>query len=124
MTEDAISPVIGTILLVAITCILATIVSAMVFGMANNTQPAKIIGLTVSTNQSGYGVAMIYGGNLASVTSINASVGSSTESILFKGDNIAVGNKANISQKLTGQRLVLIGVGDDGSRQVLFERQY
>jgi FlaG/FlaF family flagellin (archaellin) len=44
--EDAVSPVIGTILLVAITVIILGVVSSFVFGMTENMQSTKIIAVT------------------------------------------------------------------------------
>lgn len=41
MKDDAISPVIGVILMVAITVILAAVIAAMVFGMAGYTDSEK-----------------------------------------------------------------------------------
>ena len=49
--EDAVSPVIGVILMVAITVILAAVIAAFVFGMADNVSPQKEI--TVTATQTG-----------------------------------------------------------------------
>ena len=40
--EDAVSPVIGVILMVAITVILAAVIAAFVFGMAGNIQKTHV----------------------------------------------------------------------------------
>jgi flagellin-like protein len=44
--ENAVSPVIGVILMVAITVILAAVISAFVFGMTGNVKQTKTVGLT------------------------------------------------------------------------------
>ncbi len=44
--EEAVSPVIGVILMVAIVVILAAVIAAFVFGMAGSTTTAKNIGVT------------------------------------------------------------------------------
>ena len=52
--EDAVSPVIGVILMVAITVILAAVIAAFVFGMTGNIETQKNVGLTakqISGNQ-------------------------------------------------------------------------
>ena len=52
--EDAVSPVIGVILMVAITVILAAVIAAFVFGMAGNIETQKNVALTakqISNNQ-------------------------------------------------------------------------
>jgi len=46
--EDAVSPVIGVILMVAITVILAAVIAAFVFGMAGNIQSTKSVAATVT----------------------------------------------------------------------------
>jgi len=46
--EEAVSPVIGVILMVAITVILAAVIAAFVFGMAGNVQKTKVIAATAS----------------------------------------------------------------------------
>jgi len=53
--EEAVSPVIGVILMVAITVILAAVIAAFVFGMTDNIDPQKEVYATtkISTNSSG-----------------------------------------------------------------------
>lgn len=51
-TEDAVSPVIGVILMVAITVILAAVIAAFVFGMAGTSTTTKTVGLTVALDQT------------------------------------------------------------------------
>jgi archaeal type IV pilus assembly protein PilA len=44
--EEAVSPVIGVILMVAITVILAAVIAAFVFGMAGNVDKTKVVSVT------------------------------------------------------------------------------
>lgn len=44
--DDAVSPVIGVILMVAITVILAAVIAAFVFNMAGSVQGGKTVGVT------------------------------------------------------------------------------
>ncbi len=46
--EDAVSPVIGVILMVAVTVILAAVIAAFVFGMGSNVQQTKVVGVTAA----------------------------------------------------------------------------
>jgi len=46
--EDAVSPVIGVILMVAITVILAAVIAAFVFGMAGNIETTKFVAATAT----------------------------------------------------------------------------
>lgn len=50
--EEAVSPVIGVILMVAITVILAAVIAAFVFGMAGNVDKTKQVALVAQASQS------------------------------------------------------------------------
>ena len=58
--EEAVSPVIGVILMVAITVILAAVIAAFVFGMTGNVQSTKNIAATAK--QVGEDVVITYQG--------------------------------------------------------------
>jgi len=60
--EEAVSPVIGVILMVAITVILAAVIAAFVFGMAGNIQKTKVVAATEYRNSSAYVVVTYQGG--------------------------------------------------------------
>ena len=60
--EDAVSPVIGVILMVAITVILAAVIAAFVFGMAGSVQSTKIVAVTAAVNNSQHLVVTFQGG--------------------------------------------------------------
>jgi len=59
--EEAVSPVIGTILMVAVTVILAAIIASYVFGSTANVQKTKIVSTTVQLDPSG-SILVIYQG--------------------------------------------------------------
>ena len=67
--EDAVSPVIGVILMVAITVILAAVIAAFVFGMAGNIQTTKNVAAT-ATQQGDDKIVVTYhgGADAASVS--------------------------------------------------------
>jgi flagellin-like protein len=50
--DSAVSPVIGSILLVAITVIIAAVIAAFVFGMTGDIQQTKIVAITSDAAQS------------------------------------------------------------------------
>jgi flagellin-like protein len=100
--EDAVSPVIGTILLVAITVILVAIIAAVVMGMTGNVAQPKNVGLTVEGTMNNpnpnawetlpYYVVHIYGGrDVTNLKYINISVEGS-EQTMFWGDTHGRGN--------------------------------
>jgi flagellin-like protein len=70
--DEAVSPVIGVILMVAITVILAAVIAAFVFGMAGNIQKTKVVAATASRLNTGNIVVTYNGGqDSASLISIN-----------------------------------------------------
>src|SRR5271157_547612 len=73
--EEAVSPVIGVILMVAITVILAAVIAAFVFGMAVNIQKTKVVAATEYRNSSTWVIATYQGGQDANtLQSINWTV--------------------------------------------------
>lgn len=72
--EDAVSPVIGVILMVAVTVILAAVIAAFVFGMGSNMDKGRLVAAT-ATMQGTTGTVTYQGGqNAADVTKIAATV--------------------------------------------------
>jgi len=60
--EEAVSPVIGVILMVAITVILAAVIAAFVFGMAGNIQKTKVVAATLSRPSANSVIVTYQGG--------------------------------------------------------------
>jgi len=58
--DDAVSPVIGVILMVAITVILAAVIAAFVFGMAGSVKKTRTVAATAS--QEGTQIVITYQG--------------------------------------------------------------
>ena len=60
--DDAVSPVIGVILMVAITVILAAVIAAFVFGMAGNVDKTKVVSVVGERVNATYIKITNYGG--------------------------------------------------------------
>ena len=60
--ENAVSPVIGTILMVAITVILAAVIGAFVFGVPTNIQKTKLMASSIQVDRNGGAVLLSYHG--------------------------------------------------------------
>jgi flagellin-like protein len=73
-TEDAVSPVIGVILMVAITVILAAVIAAFVFGMAGGVSKTKTVAATARQTGSTIIVTWQGGADNAYVSGYNVSV--------------------------------------------------
>ena len=60
--EDAVSPVIGTVLMVAITVILAAVIGAFVFGVPTNIQKTKLMASSIQIERNEGAVLLSYHG--------------------------------------------------------------
>jgi flagellin-like protein len=123
--EEAVSPVIGVILMVAITVILAAVIAAFVFGLAGSTGSAKNVGLTVSANSSAFIVTVQGGSDIPTLQSMNWSYanGSNINVPLTTGSP-SVGSVYVVQSNPTGSRLLITGYFNDGSTQVLFDKDF
>jgi archaeal type IV pilus assembly protein PilA len=119
--DEAVSPVIGVILMVAITVILAAVIAAFVFGMAGNIQKTKVVSVTLSRQDASVVLATFNGGQDAGqVSEIDFTVGTdSTVQGSITGSKI--GQVAEITA--TGPNVRVIGTATfvDGSQQVIVD---
>jgi flagellin-like protein len=110
--EDAVSPVIGVILMVAITVILAAVIAAFVFGMGPPEQaPQASIRMT---NQSTSGFTLQHqGGEMIEFSKINITVG---------GADIGAVN-ASIGSLKAGESIYIPTTVADQDSVVIVDRQ-
>ena len=89
--DEAVSPVIGVILMVAITVILAAVIAAFVFGMSGNIQKTKVVSVGLSrTNSSNVNAIFNGGQDAASTMTITFREGSSNGHLSWR-PNLGVG---------------------------------
>lgn len=128
--EDAVSPVIGVILMVAITVILAAVIAAFVFGMAGNIQKTKVVAATATKYVSGAGVATItitYNGGQDSsfVSDVLYSVDSSAplSFATFTTPNVVdVGSATTeVGSSTDKNHVTVTGKFSDGSSQIILD---
>ena len=123
--NDGVSPVIGTILLVAITVVLVAIISAVVMGMTNDIGSSKIVGVQVSPSDEDSVLVTITGGaNAGELTNLSVYAGSTqlfaSTSLL---NNIVVGKPYNFttSSAIPGPVTVsVVGAFSDGTNQSIY----
>ncbi|MFA5295923.1 MAG: type IV pilin N-terminal domain-containing protein [Methanoregulaceae archaeon] len=127
--EEAVSPVIGVILMVAIVVILAAVIAAFVFGMAGSTGTSKNVGMTVTLNNSvsgDEGLDLLWQGgtDINSLQSISATINGEDKTII--NPTFAVGQITTINNEspVVSSRVIIVGTFTDGSEQVLFDRRY
>jgi len=137
--DEAVSPVIGVILMVAITVILAAVIAAFVFGMSGNISKTKTVAITVQKLDSGTISIMNNGGQDAtSLTKINASTspamngctdGAGTTIAPVAGvctlNSVPVGATMRVTNSSAGYAaktlVIVVGTFNDGSNQVLLD---
>jgi len=120
--EDAVSPVIGVILMVAITVILAAVIAAFVFGMAGNVQTTKTVAVT--TAQAGENVTIVFqgGADANSVTWLNWTVdGNATQGGSEKEPSVGFTNSTEILKPGDANHVVVVASFTDGTSQVVLD---
>ena len=143
--EEAVSPVIGVILMVAITVILAAVIAAFVFGMTDTVQTTKQVSATSSLTSTAITVTYAGGPDHSKVSFINATVtgvtsGKSAEKTFAEDDDDeptrpAVGATISISRDgEDGQdadfianedlRLVVVATFEDATSQIILDRTF
>ena len=120
--EDAVSPVIATILMVAITVILAAIIAAFVFGMTDTMQSNYVVSATASQISDTEIQAIYYGGSDSQyVESIILTVTNETGTIFTNTlDNPPIGSVLSVDGEFAGQdTVILVGNFTDGKQQII-----
>lgn len=123
--DEAVSPVIGVILMVAITVILAAVIAAFVFGLAGTTQATKSVGVTANLNASNFVVITWQGGaDLNKITNWTAK-NATGNWLAGHGGTTAVG-EVNFSNSAVpaNDRIIITAKFQDGSEQVVFDKQF
>ena len=116
--EEAVSPVIGTILMVAITVILAAVIFTQLMPMVGNVQSTKVVAFTVERVNSTAIQTIFHGGqDAAKVASV--AYGGNVSGAAWSSTP-AVG-QTNTTLTPTGQ-VILVVTFTDGSKQVVFNQ--
>ena len=123
--EEAVSPVIGVILMVAITVILAAVIAAFVFGMSSNVQTTKTVGVTAALNSEQILVVTVQGGgDVADLKYLNMTVNGVENGSVDDG-KATVGASFNSSAKIQpGDHVVVVAHFKDNSQQVVLDKFY
>jgi flagellin-like protein len=132
--DEAVSPVIGVILMVAITVILAAVIAAFVFGMSGNISKTKTVAITVQKVDSANISVMNNGGQDATslislnATTVPASVAGTSPQCTTAGYCVVSGTPVAVgtTMRLTGPysvktEVIVVGIFNDGSNQVLLD---
>jgi len=137
--EEAVSPVIGVILMVAITVILAAVIAAFVFGMTDNVQTQKNVAIGLQKSGDNLQVTIQGGADVADLTYLMVTIGTDTHYTTDSGFTIsgaAATARANDKEIKVGQvfitdgglsdtekkHVVVTGKFSDGHEQMLADR--
>ena len=124
--DEAVSPVIGVILMVAITVILAAVIAAFVFGMSGNIQKTKIVSVGL-TRTSATNVNAIFNGGQDAASTYNitfsgpAVTGTPKLAGLTATSPIAVGCMTAITTTASPTQIIGVGHFSDGSQQIVYD---
>ncbi len=124
MKDEAVSPVIGVILMVAITVILAAVIASFVFGMAGNIQTTKTVVLTAKLNGSDYIDVTVHGGaDIGQLKELNTTVNGVPKVTNPDPPGVTTGSYYTVLGG-TGDRIMVIGIFTDGTEQILLDKQF
>ena len=136
--DEAVSPVIGVILMVAITVILAAVIAAFVFGMSGNINKTKVVAVTaqqpdadhISVTYQGGQDALTFAGANVTVTRANGVVVPAASFTVpdptivggWLGTNVGSSTTATFPNAFSGRdHVVVAGWFTDGTQQVLLD---
>jgi len=114
--DEAVSPVIGTILMVAITVILAAVIAAFVFGMAGNVQTTKTVAATAT--QQGNNITVTYQGGADHQSVENLTV------IVTASDTGESFNETSDGKPQVGRSWTFVGNGTPGRDHVVVVAEF
>ena len=130
--DEAVSPVIGVILMVAITVILAAVIAAFVFGMAGNISKTKVVAATAQQPDATHIVMTYQGGQDAGTctgvrwtvtdSSGQTSVLDMTQPKVGTSIKLQVGSSKTFAGSFAGKdHVVATAHFSDGSEQVILD---
>ncbi len=118
--EDAVSPVIGVILMVAITVILAAVIAAFVFGLGGGVAKTKNVAVTVKQiNDTGAEITMQGGADFSGIKNVTWQIAAQDCPTL---EAPTIGQLMGCDEATTeSDHVIVVGNFLDGSSQVLLD---
>jgi len=122
--EDAVSPVIGVILMVAITVILAAVIGAFVFSMGPG-ESAPTINFRAGSGTAGTTNTtvdlVVMGGDNVAISDLTFKIGGVSASNIGTDNTTAAGNTIKLTAVGTDTGASSVQVVDKGSNSVIFQ---
>jgi flagellin-like protein len=122
--DSAVSPVIGVLLMVAITVILAAVIAVFVFNMADNIQISKVVAITMQQpNGNCITLTNMGGQDAGSLISINVTGDLKILPAMKLGASVGSTNTYELSAGVGQKHIIAVGLFKDGTEQVLIDAQ-
>lgn len=129
-SDDAVSPVIGVILMVAITVILAAMIGIFVFSQAGNMETGKSVAVRATMSAGNVDLVLVGGQDLNGLEELRIEMpdldGDSTGLLTLAGP-FTVGQKITLEPE-TGDRLegrlLVVGTFTDGAEKILLDQDF
>jgi len=141
--EEAVSPVIGVILMVAITVILAAVIAAFVFGMTGNVQTTKTVSMQAKLDGGNITMTVSGGPDLSTLQAITVNHAGDTQDMSAAAATISSSNLNGYADGVvngtfsvgdvftfepdagtTTGRLLVVGKWSDGAEQIILDRNF
>jgi len=124
LSDEAVSEVIGTVLVVALVVIFASISAAFIFGSIGEQEEMKVVCISGTANSNGTATFTVQGGgDLPQVENITARYSDGSSEEVF-GSSPSPGDSATTGRVVTGERVILVGYFDDDAQQMIYDGQF
>jgi flagellin-like protein len=122
--NSAVSPVIGVLLMVAITVILAAVIAVFVFNMADNIQTSKVVAITMQQPDGTHiSLTNMGGQDAGSLVSVNVTGDLKVIPAVKLGASVGSTNIYELSAGAGQKHIIAVGLFKDGTEQVLLDSQ-
>lgn len=125
--EEAVSPVIGVILMVAITVILAAVIGVFVFGLAGGIQSTKTVAFIANQNTSNGIDLVVHGGpDLSKVNWVNITIDGTRVTSYGGTPEVGeiIGDSSGSITDISGSRVIVTAGYSDGSSAIVVDKSF
>lgn len=124
LNDEAVSGVIGTVLVVALVVIFASISAAFIFGSIGEQEEMKVVCISGTANSNGTATLTVQGGgDLPRVENITARYSNGSSEEIF-GSRPSAGDSATTGRDVTGERVILVGYFEDNTQQMIYDGRF
>lgn len=122
--NNAVSPVIGVLLMVAITVILAAVIATFVFNMAGTIQTSKVVAITMQQPDSTHiSLTNMGGQDAGNLVSVNVTGDLKVLPAVKLESYVGASRSYELSTGAGQKHIIAVGLFKDGTEQVLIDAQ-